>query len=799
MKKLFTLVLIVICSNTFAQKLETLTVEKIMRDPKWIGTSPSNIHWSDDSKKVYFNWNPDKADLEELYSITTNNTKPGKVNLADWKALPPANGSWNKKHTIKLFEKNGDIFLSDIIKGKIIQLTSTTDRESNPVFNSDESRVLFIRNDNLYALKLNSGELIQLTNFVRSTATAQAVPAGRRGRQANENHAGDGSSNEQAKWLKDQQLELFDVIREKAKDDKLSAAERKALQSEKLKEIQIDDKRIGGLELSPDGRYVTYRLITSPKDEKLTIVPDYVTASGYTEDIQNREKVGGPQTTSESFIFDTQRDTVYGISTKEIPGIKDLPDYVKDYPKELEARTKRNEDRKVSIRGPYWSEDGKNGVVVVDAQDNKDRWIMKLDAATGQLHLLDRERNEAWVGGPGRGSLGWTDNTHFYFQSEKSGYSHIYLADVTTGDKKQLTSGKWEVQTLQLSKDKKTFYFTANMEHPGVIDFYRVPVSGGAPVKLTSMKGGNEVELSPDEKWLAIRYSYTNKPWDLYLQPNKPGAKARQVTNSVSDEYNSYPWRAPEIITFKNRYGSDVYARVYEPKTPNPAKPAVVFVHGAGYLQNVTYSWSYYFREFMFNNLLADNGYYVIDIDYTASAGYGRDWRTGIYRHMGGKDLSDEVDGVKYLVEKYGVNPKHVGMYGGSYGGFMTLMALFTEPDVFTSGAAIRSVTDWAHYNHGYTDEILNEPYNDEKAYRQSSPIYFANGLKGNLLMLHGMVDQNVNFQDIVRLTQKLIELHKDNWWLAPYPVEDHGFEQPSSWTDEYKRIFKLFEETLKK
>jgi dipeptidyl aminopeptidase/acylaminoacyl peptidase len=199
----------------------------------------------------------------------------------------------------------------------------------------------------------------------------------------------------------------------------------------------------------------------------------------------------------------------------------------------------------------------------------------------------------------------------------------------------------------------------------------------------------------------------------------------------------------------------------------------------------------------MFNNLLADNGYYVMDIDYTARAGYGRDWRTGIYRHMGGKDLSDHVDAVKYLRGKYGV--KHVGIYGGSYGGFMTLMAMFTEPDVFTSGGAIRSVTDWAHYNHGYTAAILNLPYTDEKAYKQSSPIYFADGLKGNLLMLHGMVDQNVNFQDIVRLTQKLIELHKDNWWLAPYPVEDHGFVQPSSWTDEYKRIFKLFEETLKK
>jgi dipeptidyl aminopeptidase/acylaminoacyl peptidase len=796
MKKLFTLILVVACTHAFAQKLEKLTVEKIMRDPKWIGTSPSNIRWSDDGKKVYFNWNPGGAEQSEPYSISTSDTKPEKVSLTERKELSAASGSWNKKHTVKLFEKNGDIFLSDIVKGRIIQLTNTNDKESNPQFSGDD-RVLFIRSENLYELKLNDGELTQLTNFVRSEAQASAY-AGRKGRRGAAGKATDDDSNAQQKWLKDQQLELFDVIKEKDKEEKLNAANRKALQPEKLRAINVDDKEISGLEISPDARYITYHLTTSPKDRQ-TIVPDYVTASGFTEDIPNREKVGGPQASSETYIFDKQRDTVYNISTKEIPGIKDLPDYLKDYPKELEARMKGNEDRKVDISGPYWNSDGKYAVVEVDAQDNKDRWIMKLNPATGKLSPIDRERNEAWVGGPGTGDLGWTDNTHFYYQTEKSGYSHIYLADIPSGDIQQLTSGKWEVQTLELSKDKKTFYFTANIDHPGVTDFYRIPVSGGTPVKLTSMKGGNEVTLSPDEKWLAIRYSYTNKPWDLYLQANKSGAKAVKITNSVSAEYNSYPWRAPEIITFKNRFGSDVHARVYEPKNPDPAKPAVVFVHGAGYLQNVTYSWSYYFREYMFNNMLADNGYYVMDIDYTASAGYGRDWRTGIYRHMGGKDLSDQVDGVKYLVEKYGVNPKHVGMYGGSYGGFMTLMALFTEPDVFTSGAAIRSVTDWAHYNHGYTDAILNEPYTDEKAYRQSSPIYFANGLKGNLLMLHGMVDQNVNFQDIVRLTQKLIELHKDNWSLAPYPVEDHAFEVPSSWTDEYKRIYKLFEETLKK
>lgn len=119
----------------------------------------------------------------------------------------------------------------------------------------------------------------------------------------------------------------------------------------------------------------------------------------------------------------------------------------------------------------------------------------------------------------------------------------------------------------------------------------------------------------------------------------------------MSEEFKSYPWRDPELVSFKNRLGSDVYARIYKPEKADPSKPAVLFVHGAGYLQNVHYWWSQYFREYMFNNLLADKGYTVIDIDYTGSSGYGRHHRTGIYRHMGGKDLSDHVDGVKLLVE----------------------------------------------------------------------------------------------------------------------------------------------------
>ena len=272
------------------------------------------------------------------------------------------------------------------------------------------------------------------------------------------------------------------------------------------------------------------------------------------------------------------------------------------------------------------------------------------------------------------------------------------------------------------------------------------------------------------------------------------------MTSSPTQEWLSYPWIAPPIVQFRARDGVNVPARIYRPREfgvqPNGA--AVIFVHGAGYLQNVNNWWSTYYREYMFHHLLAARGFTVLDIDYRGSQGYGAAWRTAIYRHMGGKDLTDQVDGAQYLAQQEGVDAKRIGIYGGSYGGFITLMALFTQADHFAAGAALRAVTDWAHYNHGYTGRILNLPQEDSVAYRQSSPIYFAEGLQDPLLILHGMVDTNVHFSDVVRLTQRLIELGKTNWELAVYPVEDHGFTEPSSWTDEYRRILELFEKNLK-
>ena len=375
--------------------------------------------------------------------------------------------------------------------------------------------------------------------------------------------------------------------------------------------------------------------------------------------------------------------------------------------------------------------------------------------------------------------FGWLDEERIWFQSEKTGFSHLYIKQVDGGPAKALTKGDFEVLEVQLSKDKSTFYITANAEGPQSHHFYHLPVDGGELKRITKDEGNHEVTISPDEQQLAIRYAYSNKPWELYLMDNKPGAKPKAITESTTKAFQAYAWRDPEIIRFKARDGAMVPARIYRPVNPKKKGPAVIFVHGAGYLQNVHKWWSNYYREYMFHNLLVDQGYTVLDIDYRASRGYGRDWRTGIYRHMGGKDLNDQIDGAKYLVEEHKIDPDRIGIYGGSYGGFITLMALFTSPGTFNCGAALRSVTDWAHYNHTYTSNILNTPVLDSIAFRRSSPIYYAEGLQDHLLILHGMVDRNVQFQDVVRLAQRLIELKKENWEFAVFPMEGHGFVEP--------------------
>jgi dipeptidyl aminopeptidase/acylaminoacyl peptidase len=798
MRKVLVLLVVGLCGAVAGAEQQTpasagrfaLTIDSIMRGPALVGYPPADLRWSGDSKELYFEWRKPNEDEAATWVVSRDGGAPRRLSDDERRTAPLTNGTWDATHRRVLGVDRGDIVVIDTIARTRREITRTTGNESSPRWARGGSHVTFVRDNSLFIVPVegpSAGTLVQLID----------VSARR-----NESRPTDSQ-----RVLKEEEQKLIDwVEQEAARRKRREARDRaRALPRFELGERQsIADAAVFG-----DDAYALLVVADRPQARSAQ-VPRFVSESSYTEEINARTFVGDVQ--------ERRRLAVVDLKTGEgvWAGLEGLIDPVAiPKPPEGDERPAATPPPPTPKRDVRWgtlllSPDGRHAIASVRSADNNTRWLVSLDPATGKTRVLDTVSDDAWVreiGGGNNvgGGLGWLpDNRRAWFLAEHDGWMHLYAVDVSAErpQAKQLTSGRFEIDSVDVSPDGTMFYIRSTEQHPGERHIYTMSIDGGTRTKLTSQTGASSGEVSPDGSTVGLIYSAASKPPEVYVMANRPGATPSQVTTSTSEEWRSFKWIEPQLITYKARDGAEVYARLFTPEMVgarrHPNSPAVVFVHGAGYAQNAHRYWSTYYREYMFHHLLASRGYVVLDPDYRASAGYGRDWRTAIYRWMGGKDLQDVVDGAKYLVDAQKVQPRRIGVYGGSYGGFITLMAMFTTPDAFAAGAALRPVTDWAHYNHNYTSNILNEPQSDIEAYRKSSPIYFAEGLKGALLILHGMVDTNVHFQDSVRLAQRLIELRKENWELAVYPVEDHGFIEETSWADEYKRILKLFEQNLK-
>ncbi|RYF86996.1 MAG: S9 family peptidase, partial [Chitinophagaceae bacterium] len=363
----FLLFLVVTVKPLFAQKtLGPLTVEKIMRDQKWIGTSPSNPYWSADGRYLFFSWNPEKAMSDSLYYITLTDKTPHKATVDMRQNIPSFNSIvYNTPKTAYAYTKDGDLFYVDAQK-KERRVTQTTENESSPQFIDRDTKIAFTRAQNVYAWEIASGLTTQLTNFVKGTASREAT------------------LNAQEKWLQQDAIRMSEVLQERKEKRDSAEAYNKRTKQKELRSIYTEDKTVFGAVVSPDGRFVTYRLGRQAANAKNTIIPNYVTESGFTTDINGRTKVGAPQTASELYIFDREKDTVLLVKTDAIPGITDLPDYAKDYPAK-DTTKKKPVSRTVNFRGPVWNDEGTKAVIEVRSADNKDRWIMLLDPATATL------------------------------------------------------------------------------------------------------------------------------------------------------------------------------------------------------------------------------------------------------------------------------------------------------------------------------------------------------------------------------------------------------------------------------
>ncbi len=451
-----------------------------------------------------------------------------------------------------------------------------------------------------------------------------------------------------------------------------------------------------------------------------------------------------------------------------------------------------------------YSPDGSKLLLDIETMDRHSRKLFIYDVTSKSVKEIYSETDPAWYERHSNSSV-FIDSQTVLFESEISGYNNLYKVNTDGTGFTSVTPGQFTVLASVVDRASEKVYFVANVEAPYNYNIYSADKYGNSITKLTSAEGDVEdLKISRDGNYLFYSHSYINKPNELYAYNLQTGEE-KQLTNTASPKFTAIDWNLPELITFNNEEdGQLIYGFVYKPKNFNPKKkyPLICFVHGAGYLQNVTNGFSPYRDNFMVNTFITQNDFVVLDLDFRGSMGYGKEFRNKTYRNLGYWEVSDYISGINFLDAKGYINKDKVGIYGGSYGGFTTLMAMFKHPELFKAGVSLRAVSNWKNYyysNYWYTLARLGDLETEDVAeyYEQSSPYTFAENLQGHLLMTHGMLDDNVFFQDMVQLTQKLIDNKKD-FEVMIYPKENHGFYRQSSWLDQYKRITGWFEKYLK-
>ncbi|MFM9903311.1 MAG: alpha/beta fold hydrolase [Pyrinomonadaceae bacterium] len=759
------------CLFTFAFLLvwgvnaQNLTVREIMAEPSIAGMRVEGEKLSPDGTKVVYLWNAEGRLPRDLYLSSTSQADGRVILRVSDLPKPVVSPTPENKLTYGLTVKD------DFVKERENAL-------GNFEWSPDSKKLLFSQGGDLYVLTLGEQKPKRFTKTQSAEVGARFI------------------DNESILYQQGGNLFVLNIA------DATTVQLTKEADAAKFISV-------GGAVVSKDGKMLAYTVSDNSKFKAL-FVPNYL-----------GEFVDAPtfrRGWSEQKVFvvptDASRDTPFEIKLPKQEGVG-------------------------NFRGIKWAADNRSVIVDRNDKDTKRRQLFYVHNAGSkdeQIITISDETDEKWqaplsaIFEPNP-----KDANQLFFCSEKDGYNHIYLATLKkraaepnpsgtvrqenptdsgfTGkvDVQQVTKGNWQVEWAKwiLGGDQILYLSTGNGPAERVLQAI-VPFHGDKFPVGASLKG---MLVSPqlDEKkslpTLIYSRSTWNQPDDLYaltVCPGCPGTEGpRQLTSTIPPSF-SKKWNEPKFIDIPSRDGKQIKSKIYLPTAFDQKKkyPMVVFVHGAGYLQNVINGWNNYYREFMFNEMLTQKGYVVLDIDYRGSAGYGRDWRTDVYDFLGGKDMDDHIDAIDFMIKNYAVNPAKVGVYGGSYGGFMAEMLAFRVPEKIAAAAALRPVGDWKNYyasSPQYTAQRLGFPDKNPEAYKRSSPISYADGLKTQLLILHGMVDDNVPVQDSQQLIEKLIRLGKTEYFEAMlYPAENHGFTRPTSWTDEYTRILNFFEKNLK-
>ena len=442
-----------------------------------------------------------------------------------------------------------------------------------------------------------------------------------------------------------------------------------------------------------------------------------------------------------------------------------------------------------------WLTDSKR--VAIERMNRKQTQIELLvaDAASGKSATVLADQDNYWINVSDDLHF-FNDGKRFLWSSERSGYRHFYLYDLSGKELAQLTKGEWEVSKLEgVDETKGIVYFTATEKTPLERHLYRVNLDGSGFARITKEDGSHDVTISPNASAFADTASTAGTPAQQRLMRIDGSGIAALNENTVAElaEYHLTPM---EFLKVKSHDGYDLNAWMIKPPHFDPAKkyPVLVYTYGGPGVQVVMNRWGG--ATYLWHELMAQKGFVVFALDNRGSAGRGHVFEEPIHFRFGAQEMSDQRDGAAWLKTQPWVDAEHIGIWGWSYGGHMTLHAMFEDPEDFKAGFAGGPVTNWHYYDSIYTERYIGLLPENEESYQESSPTEKAKQLKGPLLIAHGTGDDNVHFANTLALVDDLIA-HGKPVEVMPFPGRGHGVSDPPARIVLMKRVTKFFVDNL--
>ncbi|WP_035566582.1 S9 family peptidase [Hymenobacter sp. IS2118] len=430
--------------------------------------------------------------------------------------------------------------------------------------------------------------------------------------------------------------------------------------------------------------------------------------------------------------------------------------------------------------------------------------ILHADTRTGKSEVVLTDTNPAYV--EINDDLNYlAGGKQFVFTSEKDGYQHLYLHDMDGRQVRQLTKGDWEISQINGFDPKTGFlYFTSTEGSALQRHLYRVNLKGGGKKRISEAGNGIDVvNMSPDTKYFLNVHSSAGVPAVTSLREGATGklVKTLEENTKLKQTLTQYDLGKLEFFTFKTSEGVDLNAWMIKPANFDPAKKYPVLMHvyggpsfGSGSSQTVLDN--YGGANYLWHQMLAQQGYIVVSVENRGTSGRGSAFRKATYANLGKLETIDQAEGAKYLGNLPFVDKSRIGIWGWSYGGYMTSLAMTKNADLFKMGIAVAPVTNWRYYDTVYTERYLKTPQENPAGYDENSPVQFAQNLKGKFLLVHGTGDDNVHFQNSIALVDAMVKANKDFQTLY-YPNRNHGISGGNTRLHLYRQMTNFVTQNL--